>query len=427
MTKSFRLPDLGEGIHEAEVIAVVVSVGDAVKEGDSIIEVETDKAAVEIPSPYTGRVTDLRVKPGDIVTVGHVLMTFSDTQDGETLPGERPVEIPAESGPEAGFQSPAGPEREPVPASPATRRLARELRVDLRRVQPSGPAGRVTSQDVRSFADQAEASVKMPGVAVNEAKPLPSVRVETPKLPDFSKWGPVETVPLRSVRRATSKQMGLAWSQIPHAVSQEMVDVTKLESFRRKHQAEIEARDGKLTLIVFVLKAAATALKMFPYFNSTLDTASGEIILKRYYHLGVAVDTDDGLVVPVIRDVDRKSIAEISVELKNLVQKARARKTLLEEMHGGTFTITNAGALGGSMFIPIINYPQVAILGMGAAALQPVVVDRENREPEIVPRLMMPVVLCIDHRVLDGSDAIRFLKTLSDALKDPEELLMTMI
>ncbi|MGA8180681.1 MAG: dihydrolipoamide acetyltransferase family protein [Desulfobacterales bacterium] len=423
MAQSFKLPDLGEGIHEGEVIAVLVSVGDAVKEGDLIIEVETDKAAVEIPSPFTGKVREIRVKPDDVVTVGQVLMTFGDGKAAEPAPAEKPVE------PETERASPpsAGRKQEPVPASPATRRLARELGVDIRQVQPTGPGGRVTGQDVRSFAEKAAAPEKKPSAAEKSAKAALSVTVETPELPDFAKWGPVESIPLRSIRKTTARQMGLAWSQIPHAVSQDMADITKLESFRKKHKGNIQGKGGKLTLIVFVLKAVVTALKTFPYFNSTLDKAAGEIILKRYYHIGVAVDTDNGLMVPVIRDVDRKSIEEISVELKELAQKARDRKVSLEEMQGGTFTITNAGALGGGQFVPIINYPQVAILGMGAAGWQPVVVENEKKELEIVPRLMMPMVVCIDHRVLDGSDAIRFLKMVVNALEDPEELLMTMI
>jgi pyruvate dehydrogenase E2 component (dihydrolipoamide acetyltransferase) len=423
MVESFRLPDLGEGIHEGEVIAVLVSVGDEVKEGDLIIEVETDKAAVEIPSPYTGTVKEVRVKPDDVVTVGQVLMTFGDAEAIETVAAKIPVE-PAK---EVAYQPPAGREQEPVPASPATRRLARELGVDLRQVQPTGPGGRVTNQDVRSFAEKAAEAETKPETTEKPAKAASSATIEAPELPDFAKWGPVETIPLRSIRRTTSRQMALAWSQIPHAVSQDMADITKLESFRQKHKENIQDKGGKLTLIVFVLKAVVTALKTYPYFNSTLNTATGEIILKHYYHLGVAADTDSGLMVPVIRDVDRKSIEEISLELKELVQKARDRKISLEEMQGGTFTITNAGALGGGQFIPIINYPQVAILGMGAAGLQPVVVKNEKKEPEIVSRLMMPMVVCIDHRVLDGSDAIRFLKTVVNALEDPEELLMTMI
>jgi len=221
--------------------------------------------------------------------------------------------------------------------------------------------------------------------------------------------------------------MALAWSQIPHVHNQDWADMTKLEAFRRKHKAEIEAKGGKLTLTVFALKAAATALKTYPNFNASFDTAAGEIIIKHYYHLGVAVNSDDGLIVPVIRDVDRKSITELAVELTDLVQRTRERKATLEEMQGGTFTITNVGPMGGSFFAPIINFPQVSILGMGAASMQPVVRDDGKGGHEVVPRLMMPVVLCIDHRVLDGADAIRFLRVIIDALEDPDELLMTMV
>jgi pyruvate dehydrogenase E2 component (dihydrolipoamide acetyltransferase) len=246
-------------------------------------------------------------------------------------------------------------------------------------------------------------------------------------LPDFEKWGPIERIPVRSIRRATAKQMTLAWSQIPHVHNQDMVDVTKLEKFRRKHKAEIEAKGGRLTMTVFALKAVATALKTYPRFNATLDTQAGEIVIKNYYHIGVAVNTEDGLIVPVIRDVDRKSITELAIELYTLVQRTRERKTTLEEMQGGTFTITNVGPMGGGYFAPIINYPQVSILGMGSARMEPVVRANEEKGFEIVPRLMMPVVLCIDHRVLDGADALQFIRVIIDDLEDPDQLLMTMV
>jgi pyruvate dehydrogenase E2 component (dihydrolipoamide acetyltransferase) len=232
---------------------------------------------------------------------------------------------------------------------------------------------------------------------------------------------------LRSIRKATARQMSLAWSQIPHVASQDVVEITRLEEFRQKHKEEIEAAGGKLTLTVFALKAVATALKTYPNFNASLDLAAGEIIMKDYFHIGVAVNTDDGLIVPIIRNVERKSIKELSIELADLVQRTRERKVSREELRGGSFTITNAGAMGGGHFSPIINYPEVAILGMGQARMQPVVISSEEKGHDIVPRLMMPLVLCIDHRVLDGADAIRFLQVITDALQDPDELLMTMI
>lgn len=429
MSRAFKLPDLGEGIHEGEILAVAVSVGQEVKEEDIILEVETDKAAVEIPSPYTGRVEEIFVKPGDIVNVGDVMMTFSggrETGDAEVgMPTPEPAppaaEPPAESPP------PAGTKPGPVPASPATRRLARELGVDLHQVTPTGPAGLVTAEDVRAFAETVPADQGAPAAPTAGAAEGPPIPASLPELPDFTKWGPVERVPFRSIRRATARQMSLAWSHIPHVNSQDVVDVTKLEAFRQKHKAEIERIGGKLTLTVFALKAIATALKTYPNFNATLDATKSEIIIKHYYNVGVAVNTDSGLIVPVVRDVDRKSIRELAVELNDLVQRTRARKTTVEEMQGGTFTITNAGAMGGGFFAPIINYPEVAILGVGQARMQPVVREKEKGNFVIVPRLMMPVVLCIDHRVLDGADAVRFLKVLVDTLEDPDELLISMI
>ncbi len=437
MARAFKLPDLGEGIHEGEVLAVLVSVGHEVKEGDPILEVETDKAAVEIPSPYTGTVKEILVKPGKTVKVGDVLMTFSNGEEAEPVEAERLVEKPAEADemkraverpPEPAKQpvpearpSPAGG---PVPASPATRRLARELGVDLRLITASGPAGLVTAEDVRAFAKEGKKAVEVPAVAEVKSAEVKPISIAIPPLPDFTRWGPVERIPVRSIRKATSKQMSLAWSQIPHVHNQNMVDMTKLEAFRQRHKPEIEAKGGKLTITVFALKAVATALKTYPKFNATLDTESGEIIIKHYFHIGVAVNTEDGLIVPVVRDVDRKSITELAIELNDLVQRTRVRKATVEEMQGGTFTITNVGPMGGGFFAPIINYPEVAILGMGSSSMQPVVREKGH---EIVPRLMMPIVLCIDHRVLDGADAMRFLRVIIDALEDPDELLMTMI
>ena len=430
MAKEFKLPDLGEGIHEGEVLAVRVSVGQAVREGDIILEVETDKAAVEIPSPYTGTVLEILVTPGDTVKVGQVLMTFSAL-------GEKPAAAPEPSAaglkaatvpePAAVASQAPGPRQGPVPASPATRRLARELGVDLARVSPSGAAGLVTADDVRAFAARGNA---MEAPAAARAQPAAESPAPAPdrtlELPDFSKWGPVERVPFRSIRRATAKQMSLSWSQIPHVNSQDYVDVTRLEIFRRKHKKDVEALGGRLTFTVFALKAVATVLKAHPRINASLDTAAGEIVLKKHYHIGVAVNTEEGLVVPVVRDVDNKSIKELAVELHALVQRAHSRKISLEEFQGGTFTITNAGALGGWTFAPIINHPQVAILGLGQGRLKPAVV-RGEKGLTIAPRLIMPAVLCIDHRVLDGADAVNFLKTFKQIMEDPDELLMSLV
>ncbi len=434
MAKSFKLPDLGEGIHEGEVLAVRVSAGDTVNEGDPILEIETDKAAVEIPSPFTATVSEIMVKPGDIVRVGDVLINFTN---GEAA---APAAEKEEKPPEAekalkAVETPAGKEKEdvkkppvvrgggPVPASPATRRLARELGVDLYDVPPTGHGGVVTADDVRAYAEGGKQAPPAPEPESAQARPITIV---LPPLPDFTKWGPVERVPVRSIRRATAKQVSLSWSQIPHVTSQAEVDITKLEAFRQKHKTAVGSKGGKLTLTVFALKAASTALRTYPNFNSSLDTESGEIILKRYYDIGVAVDTQEGLIVPVLRDVDRKSITELAIELNGLVKRTYERKTSLEEMQGGTFTITNMGSAGGEHFAPIINYPQVAILGMGAARMKPVVIEKRAGVYDIVPRRILPIVITFDHRVLDGGDAQRFLRVLIEALEDPDVLMMTM-
>ena len=463
MSREFKLPDLGEGIHEGEIISVLVKEGDSIEEGQSIFEIETDKATVEVPSPFTGKVESIKCKPGDIVNVGDVLMTFSgeaeekkaeaeekekeeEKKEEAAAKPEKPAKEKEEPKEEAKPEEEEGekakpgkaekPEKKPekhekegpVPAAPSTRRLARELGVDLHQVTPTGPEGLVTAEDVKAFASEGK---KEAAPAEAEKKPAekPSAPlvlvpggVEPPPLPDFTRWGEVERIPVRSIRRSTAKQMALAWSQIPHVTSQDTFDITKLDAFRRKHKEAVQAKGGKLSLTVFALKAAATALRSFPKFNSTLDTASGEIILKKYYHIGVAVQADEGLIVPVMRDVDKKSITELAIELTDLVERTRTRKVSIEDMRGGTFTITNVGVLS-----PIINYPEVAILGMGQARMQPVVMEKEGGDYEITARLMLPISLTIDHRVLDGAEAIRFIDVIKEVLEDPDELLMMMV
>lgn len=439
MTTSFRLPDLGEGVHEAEILAIPVTPGQEVKEGDIILEIETDKAAVEIPSPATGKVAEILVKVGERVEVGRVLMTFSTGQQAPTVPAEPP---PPPRPPQPPPPSAGAGERQPgpVPASPSTRRLARELNVDLHEVTPSGAGGVVSRDDVLAYArgrDHAEPPAAQPAAPepaaapeAAEAPPAPAAMPALPPagtLPDFSRWGPVERLPFRSIRRATASQMATSWSQIPHVHCQDDVDITRLEAFRQRHKAELAAAGGRLTMTVFAMKAVTTALKLYPSFNASLDLTAQEIVVKKYFHMGVAVDSDHGLTVPVIRDVDRKSIKELAIELEGMVSKVRAGKLSREEMQGGTFTITNAGALGGHHFSAIINYPEVAIVGLGQGRMQPVVLTDERGRQEIVPRLIMPIVLCFDHRVVDGADAVRFLRVVIKALEDPDELLITMI
>jgi len=427
MARKFTLPDLGEGIHEGEVIAVLVSVGQNVQEGDPIFEIETDKAAVEIPSPYTGTVEEILVKPGDVVNVGDVLITFSGVTETATTPESVPT-VAAEPAPAPTESVPSGGGRTgPVPASPATRRLARELGVELSAVTPTGPAGLVTAEDVRNHAESELAAGAVQKEEVSEwAKALTSDGGPWPTLPDFSAWGPVETTSLRSIRKATARQMTMAWAQIPHVTSQDDVDITDLESFRRRQKNFVEAEGGALSLTVFAVKAAAEALKTYPQFNVSLDAVNGRIIHKKYIHIGVATDTEAGLVVPVLRNVDKKSITDLAVELTDLIRRTRDRTVDLAELQGGTFTITNVGAAGGrGYFTPMINYPEAAILGMSGARLQPVVRESADGPPEMVPRLIMPVVLAIDHRVLDGVDSVRFLKFFREAMEDPERFLLS--
>ena len=463
MARSFKLPDLGEGIHEGEILSVEVSAGDEVKEGDILLEIETDKAAVEVPSPFTGIVKKVLVKPGDVVQVGDVLVTFSGDEEGEDE--EKPDEKQAAAGAAEEIKNDEPREKEeretgkepppqesgkrektdkgeqikdnkvelkkkgPVPASPATRRLARELGVDLHLVIPSGPMGLVTAEDVKTFNEKGGKTKPAGKKAAGEKEksaPARPITVPGPELPDFEKWGETENVPVKPIRRATARQMALSWSQIPHVANYGDVDLTRLETLRQKHRAEVEEKGGKLTLTVFALKAAVSALKVHTNFNASLDMEKGEIIRKHYYHIGVAVATDDGLIVPVLRDVDQKSIMDLSIELRELVERTRNRKVKLEEMQGGSFTITNVGPMGGGRFSPVINYPQVAILGMGSAGMQPVVMEKAKDRYDIVPRLILPFVLCIDHRILDGADAFAFMQTFKQVMQDPEEMLMMM-
>jgi pyruvate dehydrogenase E2 component (dihydrolipoamide acetyltransferase) len=459
MPREFKLPDPGEGIHEAEIVEVLVSEGDQVEDGQSILVVETDKAATEIPSPVDGVVQSIRVKAGDVVKVGEVLMTFLEEGEEEEAEAAATAEeevaekeeaeaarekraarpekekreeekrkaAAAEEKEEARPETEEG-EEEPVPAAPSTRRLARELGVDLREVTPSGPQGQVTAEDVRARSEEKPEKrppEKPPAEEAEEREVSRPVQVEVPSLPDFSRWGPVEKKPLRSIRRATANRMALAWSQIPHVTHEDVADVTELEEFRRKHQDEIEAEGGKLTLTMFILKAAVAALKEHPRFNASLDVDKGEIILKNYYHIGVAVATERGLIVPVVRDVDRKSITELALELSDLAERTREGNVEREELSGGAFTITNVGPLGGTGFTPIVNYPQVAILGLAQARLQPVVQgDLDNYQ--VVPRLMLPLCLGFDHRIADGADAAHFINAIIEALESPEKLMMLM-
>jgi pyruvate dehydrogenase E2 component (dihydrolipoamide acetyltransferase) len=307
-----------------------------------------------------------------------------------------------------------------VPASPLARRVAEQQDVDLEAVEATGPDGRVLLEDVEQAA----------GVSAGKRKRR-SDHSDREALPDFARWGPVERQKLRSIRRATARRMARAWADIPHVTHQDVADVTDLDAFRRRHAAEVEARGGKLTLTAFALKAAVAALKEHPWFNASLDAAADEVVLKHYFHLGVAVDTAHGLLVPVIRDVDRKSLLDLAVELTEVAERARSGRLDREALQGGSFTVTNVGPLGGTGFAPIINHPEVAILGLARADWQVVIrrdpvaasVDPGTAEPApSVPRLLLPICLAFDHRVVDGAAAARFTRRIAQTLADVEAM-----
>lgn len=424
MPVEFKLPDLGEGISEGEIIEVLVKAGDEVEDGQTVLIIETDKATAEVPSPVTGSVSEVRVKPGQTVNVGEVLIVFLEAGEKEEKIAPPPKALESETGrieqkdtaaPEVKEAKPAA--TGPVAAAPSTRRLARELGIDIAQVAPSGAGGRVTPEDVRAYAETAarpEAEkAAPPAPAEIEKEP-----VEAPKVSGLD-----ERIPLRSVRRATAKRVAASWAQIPHVTHMDSADLTALDAFRRKHTEQIQEQGGDPSLMVFVMKAAAAALKKFPYFNSSLDMEAGEIIIKHYRNIGFAMDTDRGLLVPVIRNVDCKSIFELAVEFRQIGERTRQGKATKEDLSGGTFTITNVGPMGGTGIAPIINYPEAAILGMARAKLQPVVIG-DQKDYEIVARLMLPFSITFDHRILDGAEAARFLSMIKSALEEPETLLM---
>src|SRR5882672_11430347 len=369
MPRTFVLPDLGEGLVEAEIRNVLVNEGDVVKEDAPLLEVETDKAQVEIPSPFAGRVEKIHVQPGQTVKVGQPLVSFADAAG---------VSAPARSAPAVAKTAAAPVETKaattvdggPVPARPSTRRLARELGVDLRTVRGSGPGGRVTDDDVRAATAKAPSAQPAPSreaAPAGPAKPLAAVGLEPPPLPKFEQWGPVERQPLSHLRRTIAERMALSAALIPHVTHFDRADITELDALIRRNLDAARQRGITLTLTSFLLKAAALALPEYPQFNASLDAAAGELIVKRYCHLGIAVATERGLIVPVIRDADKKPVMELARELATLAQRVRDGKATLDDLRGGTFTITNIGALGGTGAIPIINYPEAAILGVARA------------------------------------------------------------
>jgi pyruvate dehydrogenase E2 component (dihydrolipoamide acetyltransferase) len=434
----FKLPDLGEGIHEGEILKWHIEVGDAIKEDDPLVEVETDKAAVTIPSPKGGKLISRTGNVGDTVKVGDIIAVIGD---GEVAVAKAPPKAKPKAA--AVPEKPAVPAvpivaKGPVPAAPATRRLAREKGVDINLVTPTGPGGRVTPEDVMRFLEKgkpakpfvAPIAKEVPSedeelerkavaeFAAHAASVIPFLDIDP--LPDFTQWGPVEKEPLRSIRRKVAHKMVTSMILVPHVAHMDEADVTLLEEFRQREKHRREGKPGgHLTLLAFIVKAVTAGLKATPAFNASLDPFKEEIIFKKYYNIGIATDTGKGLVVPVIKDTDRKSILQISMEIEDLANRAREGTIEVSELRGGNFTITNVGPLGGTALIPTINYPEVAILGVGKAQDKPVV-----RDGQIVIRRMLPLTLAFDHRIADGADAARFVSEMVRQLSDPNLLLL---
>lgn len=441
MPVEIKLPELGESIDSATVTRVLVKVGDEVKNEQPILEVDTDKASVDVPASSAGHVKEIRVKEGDVIKVGQVVLTLEETgsntsppaatkapeppptkaeaaKPAENEPKEAALPVKKEEPPSKAVsqaetpqpqqpsqpQQPAQPLHDEVDAAPSLRRMARELGIDIHSVSGTGPEGRITEEDIRNHAR----SIILNASSVGSAKAT--------RLPDFTRWGAVEMKAMSGVRRTIAEHVYDAWSSIPHVTQFDVADITELDEERRKLDKKA---GGKLTITAIALKVAAGALKVFPQFNVSFDAERGEIISKKYIHIGVAVDTEYGLLVPVIRDVDKKNILELTGELTKVAEKARARTLSLEEMQGGTFTITNLGGIGGVNFTPIVNSPEVAILGISRSSIQPVF-----REGEFKPRLILPIALSYDHRAVDGADGARFLRWVAEAFEEPLKLLL---
>lgn len=428
------LPDLGENIESADVVSVLVKTGDTIEKDQSIIEIETDKATVEVPSPYSGEVIEIFIKQGVKAKVGEVLIKLKvserlqepqpkveetsvksktetpkevapKNQAESILKEERVIEISGQ-----GYQQPQITKGS-APAAPSVRRIARELGIDIKEVPGTGVAGRISMDDVKAYAKKLNEQ-RGKGVSLGFG-------IKTEKLPDFSKFGSIDTKPMNNIRTKTAEHLSYAWATIPHVTQFDQADITVLEMARKAFNPKVEKAGGKLTITSFLLKISAAALKTFPQFNGSVDMEKKEIIYKNYFNIGVAVDTEFGLIVPVIKNVDQKNLTDLSVELAALSEKARTKKISLEDLQGGCFTITNLGGIGGTSFTPIVNSPEVAILGVSHGSYKPV-----YKDGKFEPRMVVPLSLSYDHRIIDGADAARFLRWVCEALEQPMKLLI---
>jgi pyruvate dehydrogenase E2 component (dihydrolipoamide acetyltransferase) len=443
MAQDIIVPEVSDGVTQGKVIALNVAAGDRVEADQTLLEMETDKAVVAIPAPFEGTITEVMCAEGDTIKVGAAIMKAEPAGAAAAAPAPAPA-APAPAAepapaaapaaaeplpPSPAAAAPAPPTDAPVdlatvrtgdmvaPAAPSVRRLARDLGVDIYQVQGSGPGGRISSDDVRSFVRTTMQRITGGGPAPVATGEFPGLHAQRP-LPDFSKWGGVSVEPLSRVREITADSMSYAWSTIPMVTQHDECDVTELEAFRQEFNRKAPA-DGKLTMTAILLKVCAAALRAFPQFNSSLDLARKELVLKDYVHIGVAVDTSGGLLVPVIRDCDSKGIENLAVELNATAEKTRERRITPADMEGGTFTISNLGGIGGTGFSPIVYAPQVAILGVSRSAMKPV-----WNGSEFAPRQVMPLALTYDHRVIDGADGARFLRWICAAIEKPINLVM---
>jgi pyruvate dehydrogenase E2 component (dihydrolipoyllysine-residue acetyltransferase) len=444
----FKLPELGENISEGDLVRLMIAPGAKVSEGQPIMELETDKAVVEVPSSVSGVVKEVKVKEGEKIKVGQVIFTLeggaaaqAETTRARNAPVEHvsgqhgarlafqaairaegkteeqalPPDQPQQAG-QVAFTMPvqlgkvAGTEnRQPIAAAPHVRRFAREVGVDIYEVKGTGPGGRISEDDVKAYAKGL-----LSAAATAAQAPPRAGHFAQPQLPDFAKWGKVERVSMRGVRRKTAEHLAESWNTIPHVTQHDRADITELEQLRARFAPKAEEAGGKMTVTAIALKVCAAALKVFPQFNASIDIEKEEIVYKQYISIGVAADTDRGLLVPVIREVDKKNIVELAVELSQLSKKARDKKLTPADMEGGTFTITNLGGIGGIGFTPIVNYPEVAILGLSRSRMEP-----EWINGKFEPRLILPLSLSYDHRLIDGADAARFLRWIAEAFEQP--------
>ena len=438
------LPNLGDGVAQGDVLKVLVKPGDPLKVDQPVLELETDKATIEVPSTLAGIVKSVRVKAGDKVKPGQAVMTVDQGVAGAPPEAEAPnaeaaapaqVEPPAPA-PPAPPPSAAEPERPraavvdiaaarhqaPValqvstaqptaPAAPSVRRLAREIGVDIAQVPGTGPGGRISQDDVKEFAKRVMTSFGSAGQVAASAGAAP---LQVRPLPDLAKFGEIERKAMTGIRRKTAEHLSSAWNTIPHVTQFDKADITLLEQMRKKYRAEVEKAGGNLTVTAVAAKVLASALRVFPQFNASVDMTGEAIVYRKYVNVGIAVDTDNGLLVPVVRDADRKNLMQLSIEIQQLAEKARARKLSLDDMSGGSMSISNLGGIGGTAFTPIINWPEVAILGISRGIFEPV----WNGEA-FEQRQMLPLSLSYDHRIIDGADAIRFLRWVAEALESP--------